>query len=730
MADEPPQHAPEPGSTQTRLISGPSGLPPLFRSTGAPTDTAAARPGVPAPDRIGRFEVRACLGGGAFGWVYRAFDPTLRREVAIKLPRAERLRTEADRARFLNEARAAATIRHPHVVPVYEIGDADGTPFIVMGYVPGETLADILADRAGPFPTHEAARVVASLALAVQAAHDRGVVHRDLKPANVLFDPDHGEYVVSDFGLARVSDPDDPKESATGVAGTPAYMPPEQARGDSAAVGPRSDVYALGVMLFELLTGKLPFTGGSVAEVIARVLTAPPPPPSALAPNVPPGLDAVCRQAMAKAPDDRFATAQDMAAALGPFLAPELTAALAQSTVAFDAPPVATPPRKAGRSLAWVALGVVLTAVALGVALWPGPKTTPTAPTLPTPAPVEKSPAPTPIQVPVAKDDSDRRAAEWVLRNGGTLGVLDTRTGTRLAPKSVAELPAAFRVTQAKLPYKADLTDEVALGPLRGLAGLEEVRGDSCQGLTDVGLAELARHPALAHLSLKFCARVTDAGAAALTRHPALRHFFTTGSKLTPAGVAAVATAPHLEVLGFHGHATTDDWLAAASKATGLHQLYCGYSLGRTGASISERGLKHLAPLTQLYLLDLDSAVLEPGALKGLPDLPALDQLYVRKTPVADADLPHLLRFPRLMHLGLHHTAVTDAGLATVARLPNLKHLHLDGTAVTDAGLDALRACKKLEYLSIANTKVSPAAVAELRKALPRCEVNTAPHGD
>ena len=370
MADEPPQHPPEPGSTQTRLISGPSGLPPLFRSTGSPTDTAPARPGGPAPDRIGRFEVRACLGGGAFGWVYRAFDPTLRREVAIKLPRAERLRTAGDRARFLNEARAAATIRHPHVVPVYEIGDADGTPFIVMGYVPGETLAEILGERGGPFPTHEAARVVASLALAVQAAHDRGVVHRDLKPANVLFDPDHGEYVVSDFGLARVTDPDDPKESATGVAGTPAYMPPEQARGDSAAVGPRSDVYALGVMLFELLTGKLPFTGGSVAEVIARVLTAPPPPPSALRPDVPPGLDAVCRQAMAKAPDDRFATAQDMAAALGPFLAPELTAALAQSTVAFDAPPVATPPRRAGRPLVWAALGVAL----IG-AHAPGPRT-------------------------------------------------------------------------------------------------------------------------------------------------------------------------------------------------------------------------------------------------------------------------------------------------------------------------------------------------------------------
>jgi serine/threonine-protein kinase len=185
-----------------------------------------------------------------------------------------------------------------------------------------------------------------------------------------------------------VSDPDDPTESAAGVAGTPAYMPPEQARGDSAAVGPRSDVYALGVMFFELLTGKLPFTGGSVAEVITRVLTAPPPPPSTLRPDVPPGLDAVCRQAMAKAPDDRFATAQDMAAALGPFLSPELTAALAQSAVGFDAPPVAAPPRAAGRPLVWVALGVVLVgaAVAVGVAVWPGPKAAPPTP-VPTGAP-------------------------------------------------------------------------------------------------------------------------------------------------------------------------------------------------------------------------------------------------------------------------------------------------------------------------------------------------------
>lgn len=728
MADEPPDHAPEPGSTQTRLISGPSGLPPLFRSTGAPTDTA---PAGPPPERIGRFEVRACLGAGAFGWVYRAFDPTLRREVAIKLPRAERLRTETDRARFLNEARAAATIRHPHIVPVYEIGEADGTPFIVMGYVPGSTLADILADRSEPFPSHEAARIVASLALAVQAAHDRGVVHRDLKPANVLFDPDHGEYVVSDFGLARVSDPDDPKESTTGVAGTPSYMPPEQARGDSAAVGPRSDVYALGVMLFELLTGRLPFTGGSIAEVIARVLTAPPPPASALAPNVPPGLDAVCRQAMAKAPDDRFATAQDMAAALGPFLAPELTAALAQSTVAFDAPPLATPPRKTGRLWVWVALSVVLIAAAgaLAVALWPGTKPVPTAPAPPATVPGDK-PSPTPTPTPVTKDDADRRAAEWVLRNGGTLGVLDTRTGTRRAPKSVAELPAAFRVTQVKLPYKTDLTDEVALGTLQGLPGLEDVRFEVCRGLTDLGLAELARLPALAHLTIKMCPKVTDRGLAALARHPALREFYFTGSKATPAGLADVATAQHLEVLGFHGHATTDEWLAAAAKATGLHQLYCGYSIGRPGAGITATGLKHLAPLKKLYLLDLDSAVLAPGALKGLPDLPALDQLYVRKTPVTDADLLELPRFPRLMHLGLHGTSVTDAGMPTVTRLTNLKQLHLDATSVTDAGLKTLQACKKLEYLSVSGTKVSQPAVTDFRKALPRCEVNTVPHGD
>jgi hypothetical protein len=716
MADPqpPPAPEPEPGSTETRLISGPSGLPALFRSTGRPADTAADRPAGPLPERIGRFEVRACLGGGAFGWVYRAFDPTLRREVAIKLPRAERLRTPGDRARFLNEARAAATIRHPHIVPVFEIGEADGTPFIVMGYVPGRTLADILAERGEPFPTHEAARIVASLALAVQAAHDRGVVHRDLKPANVLFDPDHGEYVVSDFGLARVTDPDDPKESTTGVAGTPAYMPPEQARGDSAAVGPRSDVYALGVMLFELLTGRLPFTGGSVAEVITQVLTAPPPPASTLRPDVPPGLDAVCRTAMAKAPDDRFDTAGDMASALGSFLSPELTAALMQ-TVEM-APPPAPIPKARGAWVAVLAVAGLGAVAALGFALWPGPM--PPATTVP--------PDPSP---PATAESADRRAAEWVLRSGGTVQVLDAR-GARLAPKVAPELPAEFRVTRVALPYQADLTDAAVLGPLRGLTGLEDARFESCKGLTDAGLAELARLPALAHISIKFCQRVTDRGAAAFARHPALREFYASGSKLTPAGVAALATAPHLEALSVHGHAVTDEWLAAAAGAAGLRQLYCGYSNDRPGAGVSANGLKHLAPLRHLYLLDLDSAALERGALKGLPDLPALDQLYVRKTPVADADLPELLRFPKLFALGLHHTAVTDAGLATVAKIPHLKQLHLDGTSVTDAGLIILQTCKKLEYLSVAGTKVSQAAVAEFRTALPRCEVNTVPHGD
>lgn len=279
--------------------------------------TAAAPPDV--PKRIGRFAVTAVLGAGAFGRVYRATDPQLGRDVAIKVPLPAALANDTDRERFLREARAAAGLHHPNICPVHEVGEQDGHPYIVMGFVPGQSLAQVLKARKDPLAPKQAALIARKLALALDAAHKKGVVHRDLKPANVMFDRERRDVVVTDFGLARAPRVNDAQTTRDGVLmGTPAYMSPEQARGDTKAVGPASDQYALGVMLYEMLTGRRPFNG-TVTEVLGKILHVEPDSPTALRPDLDPKPAAVCLKAMAKDPSARYASMRQFADALAKF---------------------------------------------------------------------------------------------------------------------------------------------------------------------------------------------------------------------------------------------------------------------------------------------------------------------------------------------------------------------------------------------------------------------------
>src|SRR5262245_95139 len=216
-----------------------------------------------APTRIGRFEVRKLLGEGAFARVYLGFDPQLEREVAIKVPKGEGLTPEA-RETFLRENRLAAIITHANICPIYDVGTDNGLPYIVMRMVPS-TLAGLLRRLSAPMPHRNAVAITRKLALGLAAAHARKVIHRDLKPANVLYDEAHREVLIADFGLARFAD--QATASSAGVPkGTPGYMSPEQALGQADVIGPLSDVYSLGVIFYEMLVGRIPFSG-SVWEV-------------------------------------------------------------------------------------------------------------------------------------------------------------------------------------------------------------------------------------------------------------------------------------------------------------------------------------------------------------------------------------------------------------------------------------------------------------------------------
>ncbi|MBT4864390.1 MAG: protein kinase [Planctomycetaceae bacterium] len=261
-------------------------------------------------ETIGRFQILGRLGGGTYGVVFHAYDPVLDRQLALKIPRFEADGPDVQVARrFQSEAKAAARLRHPGIVSIFETGQTDGRYYIAAEYVEGTTLRARI--EAGVPPFSITARWIAELAGAIDYAHAEGVVHRDLKPENILLDT-HERPQILDFGLAKRLDEDSSLTTEGSILGTPAYMSPEQARGDVGEVGPASDQYSLGAILYELLTGMKAFHGPPHA-VVAQVAADDPPQPCTLNPNVPRDLEAICRQAMEKESARRYRNCGELA---------------------------------------------------------------------------------------------------------------------------------------------------------------------------------------------------------------------------------------------------------------------------------------------------------------------------------------------------------------------------------------------------------------------------------
>jgi tRNA A-37 threonylcarbamoyl transferase component Bud32 len=285
---------------------------------------ATATPTVPG------YDVLEPLGEGGMGAVWKARQTNLNRLVALKMVLGDQRAGSKELIRFLAEAEAVAAVRHPHVVQVYEYGEAGGRPFLALEYLPGGSLADRLKQD-GRLDPKAAAELVGTLAAALQAAHDLGIVHRDLKPGNVLFD-DRGTPKVTDFGLAKRAGGGD-LTSTRAVLGTPAYMAPEQARGDTKFVGPQADVYSLGVILYECLTGTKPFQAPDQLALLRRVLEEEPERPGRRAPRVPRDVELICLKCLAKDPAERYQSAGALAADLRRFAAGELVSVRAAGLV-------------------------------------------------------------------------------------------------------------------------------------------------------------------------------------------------------------------------------------------------------------------------------------------------------------------------------------------------------------------------------------------------------------
>ena len=299
-------------------------------------DAARASVGETAnlPSQFGRYTIRRKLGQGAMGVVYLAKDVELGRLVALKLPLFGRSSEAAIVERFQREIRAAAAVQHPNLCPIYDVGQIDGSLFMTMAFIEGRPLSRVL-DKQTSLSVTQAVSLVRKLALALHAAHQRGIIHRDLKPANIMIDG-RGEPIIMDFGLARRRDSDDVRVTTSGaMVGTPAYMSPEQVAGVDATAA--SDIYGIGVILYELVAGRLPFDG-ELVPLLNKIAHEQPTPPSTYRQDIPATIDCICLKALAKEPEDRFTSADE--------LARELTRFLVQGDVSDPAPASPTSERQ------------------------------------------------------------------------------------------------------------------------------------------------------------------------------------------------------------------------------------------------------------------------------------------------------------------------------------------------------------------------------------------------
>ncbi len=314
------------------------------------------------PEKIGIYEIKSELGRGGMATVYQGYDPRFEREVAVKVLPSELLHADPQfRLRFEREAKIIAQLEHTAIVPVYDVGEADGQPYFVMRYMNGGSLSDRI--KAGGLTIDDAARILGAIAPGLDEAHSKGIVHRDIKPSNILFDK-RGNPYISDFGIAKLSQAQAGNVTGSAIIGTPAYMAPEQAQGTE--VDGRADIYALGIILFEMLTGKQPYEADTPMAVAIKHITDPVPHIRQTNPQLPEGIDAIIQKAMAKNKSERFSTAIEMTNALRDVTRGEPTRLQTKVAPTIKASVHVIPQKKGFNALFVIVPVVALAAIAAG----------------------------------------------------------------------------------------------------------------------------------------------------------------------------------------------------------------------------------------------------------------------------------------------------------------------------------------------------------------------------
>ena len=664
---------------------------------------------------LGPFRLVKELGKGGMGAVFAALDTRLDRRLALKVMLPKFAADAVAKGRFLREARAAARVKHDNVVTIYEADERSGIPYIAMEFLEGCPL-DVYLNKKGPPTIPQVLRIAAETAAGLAAAHKIGLVHRDIKPSNLWLEAPNGRVKVLDFGLAKPVDGEVELTRSGVVVGTPAYMSPEQARGEK--VDHRTDLFSLGAVLYRLCAGRLPFHGPTTMAVLMALGTEEPPPVRELNPSVPDTLAALIHQLLAKKPEARPQTADEVVTRLRgvgqKLAAPDSGSTYAQPQaiapqVVFVPVPVpalpeqnpfadldspvtelttgeasgqsakaAEPKRNRPGGRMWVAavLALALAAAAVaGVIIFRNKDGTETRTESPAGATVKDKDkgkdkdGKTLAQVgsggtpPALAADPDRQAAKYVLSVGGIVQV----NGERRDITAPTELPKdRFTLTYFNL--------------------------DKNEQVTDAGLAVFKGCRELRELYLPFT-QVTDAGLAHFQDCKELTHLWLDGTQVTDAGLAIFRDCKRLTFLSLACERVTDAGLAHFKDCKDLTHLSFG------GAQVTDAGLTLFKDCEGLMGLHLDN------------------------TQVTDAGLALFKHRTRLAGLNLSGTQVTDTGLANFRDCKELAYLQLGDTQVTDAGLALFKDCKDLTSLGVQKTKVTAKGLEAFHATVPGCKI-------
>jgi serine/threonine protein kinase len=687
----PPRQSLVPAQTEDGSIPGAQDQTVAQAASGALAAPAFGQPGEPGEvGRLGPYRVVKELGRGGMGAVYAALDTRLDRRLALKVMLPRYAADPAAKARFLREARAAARVKHDNVITVYEADERDGVPYIAMEFLEGYPLDQYLRKKGSP-TIPQVLRIAAEAAAGLAAAHKLGLVHRDVKPANLWLEAPHGRVKVLDFGLARPVDAEVELTQSGAVIGTPAYMSPEQARGER--VDHRTDLFSLGAMLYRLCTGKLPFEGPTTMAVLMALGTQEPRPVRELNPSAPGSLAALIHQLLAKKADDRPRTAEEVVRRLR---------AIAQEPVGWRARPAEGSPSQPPAVQAPVVYAPIQVTA-------PPPGANPFADIDADVTETEPASAAASAPKPAQKKLGDK--TPWMfaglaalLAAGVVAGVIIIIIKNKDGSETKIEAPDGATVTikdkdgktlapvgpRIKPPAAASDPDRQAAEYVVSLGGMVRVNGQ-------------------------------DRDFKAATELP--KEQFTLGwvdlhsPKATDAGLAAFEGCKGLAYINLAGTAITDAGLAHLKVSKGL------WFLNLAGTKVTDAGLAQYKDYKGLGHFQLDGTAVTDAGLAYFKDCKGLGYLALGGTKVTDAGLAYFKDCKDLGRLLLNDTAVTDAGLAYFKDCRNLTDLGLDRTKVTDAGLAYFKDCKGLTNLDVRKTQVTAKGLEAFHAAVPGCKI-------